>query len=329
METSRPPVPRHPPVREPEFRLIVDRVADVADGVRALSLRDPAGDALPRWQPGAHIDVLLAPGLERQYSLCGDPEDVNAWRIAVLREPESRGGSEYVHERLRAGAAVEVRGPRNHFPLLDASSYLIIAGGIGITPILPMVRELDARGADWHLVYGGRRRASMAFTDEIGTYPPGHVTIWPEDECGLIDLAGTLGAPRDGVAIYCCGPEGLIAAVEEQCSRWPKGALHTERFRPRADLPSGPSTSFEVVLEYSQITVTVGPDQSIAEAVELAGVDIPTSCREGTCGTCETWVLEGIPDHRDSVLDEIDREANDRMMVCCSRSKTPRLVLDL
>ncbi|MGW1025963.1 PDR/VanB family oxidoreductase [Streptomyces sp. NPDC002577] len=307
-----------------EAELVVDRRDSTADGVIALSLRHPLGEQLPVWEPGAHIDVLLGPGLERQYSLCGDPADRSVWRIAVLREPDGRGGSAYVHGELRQGDKVRVRGPRNHFALEPAPRYRFIAGGIGITPILPMLAAAEAAGAEWTLLYGGRTRASMAFTDELGAYGD-RVTIAPQDEAGLLDLASVLDDVPEGALVYCCGPGALLDAVEERC---PGGLLHIERFQPK-EQETGPDTSFEVELSRSAKTVAVPEGVSVLDAVRSAGVEVLYSCTEGTCGTCETDVLEGTPDHRDSVLTDEEREAGETMMICVSRCRGPRLVLDL
>ncbi len=247
-------------------------------------------------------------------------------------------------------------GPRNNFPLAQADRYLFIAGGIGITPILPMLAEASRRGRPWHLLYGGRRRASMAFLDELAAWP-GQVTVRPEDEFGLLDLDTPLGSPQPGAAVYCCGPEPLLRAAEERCAAWPAGTLHLERFRPagppaasppagrsapgragRAGCPAapepvapGPSADapFEVELAASGRVVEVPSGTSILAALRGAGVEVLSSCEEGTCGTCETGVLAGVPDHRDCVLDPAERDACDLMMICVSRARTPRLVLDL
>jgi ferredoxin-NADP reductase len=316
----------HPGVLE----VVVEEVREEADGVVSLLLADPAGATLPHWSPGAHVDLILSDELERQYSLCGDPGDAHHLRVAVLREPESRGGSAWVHERVRAGDRIRIRGPRNNFPLVAAGSYVFVAGGIGITPLLTMIEALAARGADWKLVYGGRRAASMAFREQLARFGD-RVTFWPEEEHGLIDLPGLLGTPAPATAVYCCGPEPLIAAVEAQCAAWPQGTLHVERFSPKPGALEGDGSdrAFEVVLDYSEMTLTVQPGQTIVDALEAAGIETVTSCREGTCGTCETAVLEGEPDHRDSFLTDQDREDNRSIMICCSRSKGPRLVLDL
>jgi ferredoxin-NADP reductase len=312
-----------------EQEVVVAAKRTMAEQVVELVLRPASGGSLPRWAPGAHIDLLLGDGLERQYSLCGDPEVRDEWRIGVLREPESRGGSAFVHDRLRVGGHLGVRGPRNHFPLEPAERYLLIAGGIGVTPLLAMARELERRGADWSMLYGGRERGSMAFLDELRSLGGARVQVRPQDEFGLLDLDAWLLPPQTGTAVYTCGPEALLQAVEERCGQWPHGALHLERFHPRPGALDGPEDAFEVVLEESGTSVMVEAGQSIVDALAAIGVEVPTSCREGTCGTCETAVLDGVPDHRDSFLTPDERASNETMMVCCSRAKGPRLVLDL
>lgn len=314
---------------EVELDVLLERKEELAAGVVRLTLRHPAGDPLPEWEPGAHLDLVLGEGMVRQYSLCGDPADRGVLQVAVLREPDGRGGSAWVHDHLSTGDTVRIRGPRNHFRLVGSPRYLFVAGGIGITPIVPMIARAEASGADWRLVYGGRSRASMAFREELVARYGDRVEIRPQDETGLLDLDELLGAPRDGVAVYCCGPEPLLAAVEQRCAVWPPGSLHVERFSPKAGADAGERTTFEVELAASGRTVTVPPDKSILAAVEEAGVSVLSSCQEGTCGTCETPVLDGVPDHRDSLLTDEERAANDTMMICVSRSCGPRLVLDL
>lgn len=311
-----------------ELTATVAEIAPEAEGIVSLRLIPTAEDKLPGWEPGAHIDLVLGPDLERQYSLCGDPTDPTSWRLGVLREPESRGGSAHVHERLAVGDQVLCRGPRNNFGLVEADDYLFVAGGVGITPILPMIAACEAAGKPWRLFYGGRTEATMAFRAELAAYGE-RVTLWPQDTHGLLDLAAVLGSPAAGTAVYCCGPGALLDAVEQQCAAWPAGSLHLERFRPKDGALDGENTAFEVELDASDITLTVGADQTLAEAIEAAGIDLPTSCREGTCGTCETYVLEGEPDHRDSYLTEDEQASGEVIMPCCSRSRSPRLVLDL
>jgi ferredoxin-NADP reductase len=307
------------------MKLVVSGKRAIADGVVLLTLRDPDGGTVPSWDPGAHIDVEVGPGLRRQYSLCGDPADERGLQVAVLREPDGRGGSRAVHDDLAEGDVVTVGGPRNNFPLVPATRYLFVAGGIGITPLLPMVNAVRARGAAWRLVYGGRTRTSMAFLPELADLEA--VAVRPQDETGLLDLDALLGSPEPGTAVYCCGPEPLLAAVEDRCAAWPPGSLHVERFRPVED--TGPREEFEVHLALSGTTLLVPAGRSVLETLEGAGVQILSSCREGTCGTCETTVLEGEPDHRDSLLTEEERAACDTMMVCVSRARSARLVLEL
>ena len=314
--------------REFEAVVRVEGKALAAEDVAALTLHDLEGQPLPHWEPGAHVDLIIDGVATRQYSLCGDPNDHHTWRLGILRDANGSGGSLYVHDELHPGDIVRVRGPRNNFPLVASPHYLFIAGGIGITPMLPMIRTAHAAGADWQLMYGGRQRASMAFLDELSAYGD-RVTVWPQDEFGLIDLPSLLGTPNPETLVYCCGPEPLLAAVEAQCAQWPKGSLHVERFVPKPLTEPVLAEAFEVYLAASDLTLTVPVDRSILSVVEEAGVGVLSSCGEGTCGTCEAPVLEGIPDHRDSVLDVDQREAGDCMMICVSRSCTPRLVLNL
>jgi ferredoxin-NADP reductase len=301
-----------------------------AEGVITLSLADPTGANLPAWTPGAHIDVLLDDTVVRQYSLCGSPGDQHSWRIGVLLDPGGRGGSRRVHENMNVGDAVAIRGPRNHFPLLAADRYVFIAGGIGITPILPMLEAATDAGADWQLYYGGRSRESMAFVGELAQYGD-RVTLWPDDTRGLLPLDEILASPSEGVLIYCCGPEGLLTATERQCAAWPPGALHVERFaaKPQPEAAAGGDSAFEVSCQRSGVTVTVPPGKSIIEVLEENGVSVLSSCLEGVCGTCETAVLSGTPDHRDSLLTQEEREANEYMMICVGRALSDRLELDL
>ncbi|MCG5219298.1 PDR/VanB family oxidoreductase [Streptosporangium sp. KLBMP 9127] len=313
---------------EYESKLVVSRRTREAADVVSLTLRHPAGEPLPRWEPGAHIDLVMDGGPTRQYSLCGDPADLAAWQVAVLREPAGRGGSAYVHENLTEGTPVLVRGPRNHFALRTAPRYLFIAGGIGITPILPMTAAAQAAGADWTLLYGGRTRSSMAFADRLAARGD-RVRISPEDEHGLLDLASFLAEPAPGTLVYCCGPEPLLNAVEERCRTWPSGALHVERFKPREPGPDAVADSFELVLRRSGLTLTVPAGRTILQTVQDAGVQVLYSCTEGTCGTCETDILDGEADHRDSILTEEERAANESMLICVSRCRGSRLVLDL
>lgn len=311
--------------------LLVREMRWEAEDVLALTLEDPDGSELPCWDLGAHIDVAIAPGLIRQYSLCGDPADRSAWRIAVLLEPHGRGGSAFIHQSLRPGMTLEVGMPRCNFPLVEAEEYLFIAGGIGITPLLPMVRAIADRGGRFRMLYGGRKRNSMAFLPSLAELGAA-IDIRPEEEFGLLDLAGALERSSGEAAVYCCGPEPLIAALEAACATRGRPAPHVERFAARpvqGDSPSEPASSFEVVLAQSGQRFTIPEDKTIIAVLEEAGIPIITSCTEGFCGICETEVISGIPDHHDDYLTDELRATNRTMMICVGRSKSKELVLKL
>lgn len=307
--------------------VVVSRAA-ASDGVVTLELAAPDGRRLPDWAPGAHVDLVLPNGVTRQYSLCGDRWDAHTYRIGVLREPDGRGGSAYVHDRLDVGDVVGLGGPRNNFALVPAQRYLFVAGGIGITPLLPMIQQAELLDADWQLLYGGRTRSSMAFCDEL-TRHGDRVHIVPQDEHGLLDLAGFVGEPRPDTRVYACGPAPLLAALADATADRPAHTVRTERFVAADAGAPARDTPFEVELARRGVTVTVGPGRTVLDAVTGAGADVLSSCRQGTCGTCETAVLAGDPDHRDSVLDDDARSAGDCMLVCVSRSRGDRLTLDL
>lgn len=321
-------VPRTTPGTADVATLQVTGKTVLADGVLVLELRSPQGARLRDWTPGSHIDLALPNGMTRQYSLCGDRWDPFTYRVGVLRELVGRGGSAFVHDELSVGDVVGVGGPRNNFPLVPSDSYLFVAGGIGITPLLPMITQADLLGADWRLLYGGRRRDSMAFLDELAGFGD-RVEVRPEDEYGLLDLAGFIGDPRPGVRLYSCGPAPLLSAMETVTAEWPPYALRTERFLAEERGAPVRTTPFEVELARTGRTVTVPPGVSVLDAVGEAGVEVLSSCRQGICGTCESGVLAGEPDHRDSLLDDEERAAGDTMYICVSRAKSDRLVLDL
>ncbi|GAA1948060.1 PDR/VanB family oxidoreductase [Amycolatopsis minnesotensis] len=323
--TSTAPV--RPGAKITELSMVVRQLRWEAAGVVSVELCAPDGGELPPWRPGAHIELVLPTGIARQYSLCGTPEDRSCFRIGVLRERASRGGSEYVHAFLRPGQPVRVRGPRDNFQFGPAEAYLFVAGGIGITPILPMVRQAAAEGVPWQLLYGGRGAASMAFLDELRHYRD-QVRLYPKDQGGRIPLGDWFDRPRPGTAVYACGPESLLTAVEEAAAHWGPGTVHGERFKARAK-PVLPNAEIEVVCARSERTVTVPAERSVLSALEDGGLPVAGSCREGICGTCEVRVLDGVPEHRDDILSEDDRAAGDRMFPCVSRACGGRLVLDV
>jgi len=315
--------------REYELTLQVKQLTLESRRVMTILLTSPDGRQLPSWKPGAHIDVHLGSSLVRQYSLCGDPLDLSHYRIGVLLEDVSLGGSTFVHQHLRPGDRVHVTGPRNRFALEAAQSYLFIAGGIGITPLLAMIRACQAANHDWRLLYAGRERAAMPFTAELTSYGE-RVEFHAADQGGRLDLAKVVDALQPGTEVYACGPETMLEELEEICHAQAAGVLHIERFKAkRREDTSETDRPFDVVLQQSGVTVTVPPSCSILAELERAGIEVPSSCREGICGTCEVTVLEGVPDHRDSLLSPEEQEAGTSMMVCVSRALSERLVLDI
>lgn len=313
------------------LELTVQERRMVADRVVRLTLALPDGDLLPSWEPGAHIELQLGDGIARQYSLCGDPDDQMSWQIAVLLDPASRGGSIRVHERLTVGSSVEVHGPRNFFRLASARRYVFVAGGIGITPILPMLAAATNAGVPWSLIYVGRTRALMAFLDEVAVYGD-RVRIHPRDEAGPLDLEALLGAPVSDTLVYCCGPERLLDAVAGACRARDGDCLRVERFGTSSALERTMSTgevSIRVELRRSGMVVEVPPDRSVLAVINDAGAKVMSSCESGICGSCEIGVLEGMPDHRDSVLSAQERRAGKCFLPCVSRAETDYLVLDV
>jgi ferredoxin-NADP reductase len=312
-----------------EISAVVSRIVEVAEGVKTIEFRAADGSELPPWTPGAHVDVVVRDGLERQYSLCGDPSYRQSYRIGVLRDDDGRGGSLSLHTDLAVGTPIRLRGPLNHFELVPAESYLFIAGGIGITPLLPMIRSAEAAGASWSLAYAGRTRRSMAFLDELERQFGDRVRAYTGDVDVRMDVAALVSEAPPGTLVYCCGPSRLLTAVEDAASTLPHGSLHLERFEARDAGAPLLDDSFEVELSLSGETLTVPPNRSILDVVEEAGVLVLSSCREGTCGTCETPVVSGEVDHRDSVLTPDEQADNEVMMICVSRAACPRLVLEL
>ncbi|SDG23005.1 PDR/VanB family oxidoreductase [Klenkia brasiliensis] len=311
-----------------ERDLVVAGRTPLADGVLGLDLVSHNGRDLPAWTPGSHLDLLVRPGLERQYSLCGDVGDRATWRVAVLREADGGGGSRALHDEVEVGQRLRVRGPRNHFPfeVTPGTRYVFVAGGIGITPLRAMLAAADAAGAEWTLEYAGRSRARMAFAAELAAAHPGRVRLHVGDEGDRLDVAAL--DVDAATAVYACGPAKLLDALEAAAAGW-AGTLHVERFEAKEfGAPVWPDP-FEVELALTGTTVVVEPGTSVLDALAAEGVDVLSSCRVGTCGTCETPVLEGEVEHRDSVLSPGEQADGTAMMVCVSRAAGPRLVLDL
>lgn len=312
--------------------LRVTRVSWEAEGVVGVRLAAKDADPLPPWEPGAHVDVRLPSGLSRRYSLCGDPADRRHYDIAIRLETEGRGGSAEIHDTALIGRDLVVGEVRNHFALAEADEYLLIAGGIGITPLLPMVRALAASGAravPWSAVYCGHGAETMAFRrqlEAVGGERIRFVDTAREPRPDLKELIGRLGP---GAAVYCCGPNGLLEKVAEVCDA--AGVrCETEHFGAAAEQPEATAgDAVQLELRRSGLTVLAGPETTLLQAIRDAGVQIESDCEEGYCGTCETRVLEGVPDHRDVVLSYAERAACRTFMPCVSRACGPKLVLDL
>lgn len=302
---------RRPPVREIDRDLAVEVRAVTVEGddVVSIVLGRADGTPLPLWRPGCHIDLVLPSGRVRQYSLCGSPAERETYRIAVRRIEQGGGGSVEAH-RLRPGDRVVVRGPRNAFPFVAAPAYLFVAGGIGITPILPMVRQAAARGADWTLVYTGRTRASMPFLDELLALDPDRVHVWPDDERGVPDARSIVAAAPSGAPLYVCGPPAMIAAVRAENV----AALHYERFSPAPVVGGAP---FDLLLTRTGDTVHVAADESALTALRRVRPAIAYSCQNGFCGTCPVRYTAGTVEHHDRCLPAAARES--QMAICVSR----------
>lgn len=296
-----------------------------APGVLSIELRDVGGHALPLASPGSHVDVHFPNGLTRPYSVVSG--DDNQYVLGVKREAGSKGGSAYVHDRLRVGDVVEVSEPRNHFGLVaHAGPSLLIAGGIGITPLLPMAKALARDGSPWRLHYAIRDTALVPFARELRQWGD-QVQMHCSRAAGRIDMASLVADAEPGTHFYCCGPAGMLDAFAETTRHIEPDRVHMERFG--AATPPRDANSFEIQLAKRGQRVVVGPDVSTLDALLNAGVNVDYSCRQGICGSCEVRVLDGIPEHLDEILTEAERASNKTMMACCSRSRSPTLVLDL
>jgi ferredoxin-NADP reductase len=324
--TSTPPAIEPPGTASDITTMVVAAARDIADGVRAVRLVPLGGGELPPWHPGSHLTLELPSGDTRQYSLCGDPAERHHYDISVLRELRSRGGSEWIHRSLHPGMTVRVWAPRNHFPLLPAPEYLFIAGGIGITPLRAMIESLPARRA-WRLVYLGRSRATMAYLPDLLEQYPGQVFVYARDEHPLrldvLEIVQRLAV--DGVEVYCCGPESLISDVEAAS---PPHRFHAEHFEP-VTRPAMIAQPLRLSLARSGLELTVPEDRSVLEVLEENRVPVLASCRRGVCGSCELRVIDGMPEHRDSVLGDAEKQELGIMFPCVSRAHTGHLVLDV
>ena len=316
----------------PELDVKVVARKQEAEGICSFELEAVDRSELPTYSAGAHIDVQLEPGLIRQYSLCGDPDNSRRWRIGVLRDPNSRGGSAGIHERAQVGAVLRVGRPRNLFQLVVAPHSVLVAGGIGITPILSMARELHRKGRSFELHYAARSPQRMAFREEILSSPWGERSRLYFNEApdgDALNMPAVLDQTQPDAHLYVCGPNGFMDYVLASAREhgWAEERLHREHFG--ATPPAAGDQAFEIRLERTGRTLVVPADRSALQVLLDHGVDVPFSCEAGVCGSCATRVLQGVPDHRDSYLTAAERAANDQFTPCCSRAKTSELVLDL
>lgn len=304
-----------------------------AEGVCSFELVADKGGLLPEFSAGSHIDVYIAPGLTRQYSLCNAPSERDRYRIAVLLEPQSRGGSSAMHTKLRVGDILRISYPKNHFELASANHSLLFAGGIGVTPILSMAHTLHSIGKKFDMYYCGRSTDRMAFLSEISDSPFGNeVQIHTDDGPSELKFEADrlLKNPSVETHLYVCGPSGFMDYVLATARRhgWSEAQLHREYFAG-ADTKQSSDASFEVRLASSGKTFQIPADKSVLDVLTSKGIDIPFSCESGVCGTCLTGLQEGIPDHRDTYLTDAEHAVNNQFTPCCSRAKTPFLVLNL
>lgn len=306
--------------------LVVREITRETPDILSIRLAHPDGSPLPAWQPGAHVDLQLITRHERQYSLCGDPADTTSYRIAVRREQLSRGGSHYIHTFLRTGNIVWVRPPRNLFALGDAPAHLLLAAGIGVTPILAMARHLASTGGDWRMIVAARTRADVAFADEIAALGD-RARVHVSGEDGRLDLAAVLAGIAQGTDVYACGPAAFTDALLALAPTLPEGSgIHLERFEPRRRA-FGPTTAFTATAARSGVTVEVPAERSLRETLQGAGVPVEGSCLRGVCGSCAVPVLDGAVEHRDSLTTDEDSRV---IYTCVSRAAPgSALVLDV
>lgn len=318
---------------EPLFPAKIVAIELAAEGILSFTLL-PMDDALPaQIDPGSHVDVQLPNGMMRSYSLSNGPEHRRGYRLTIARDANSRGGSIFMHDNLRVGQVIEISKPRNNFELAeDAALSVFFAGGIGITPFIPMIGRLNQLGRSWRLYYCTRNRERAALADELRQLEadgPGEFVSHFDDTDGLFDLKGIMNALPSDTHVYCCGPTGMLDAFRSSAKEAgiTSDHVHFEYFS--SEIASATEGGFVVVLNQSGAEITVQPGQTILQALVDHGVNVAYSCEEGICGACETRVIEGTPDHRDMVLTDTERQANKTIMVCCSGAKSPRLVLDL
>lgn len=318
--------------RAERLRLVVADARSAARDVRWLELRSTDGKALPPFSPGSHLEIDVAPGVIRHYSICNDPCETDRYCIGVGLARDSRGGSKFMHQQVRVGDVLACSAPRNNFPLdLAAAGFVFVAGGIGITPILSMLTACQNERKPWMLLYAARSRPRAAFYEELSSAYAGQCRFHFDDEQGgALDVEAALKEVSEHAQIYCCGPEPLMKAVEHATRHRPPDSVRFEWFSAPADAAADVvNRPFSVVLHSSGQRFDVPADQSILGVLEANGCGVPFSCREGLCATCRTGVVRGVPDHRDQVLSATERAANDQMLICVSRAQSDEIELDL
>ena len=317
-----------PPTDVETIEVLLTGIRMAARDTNLYTFERPDGGRLPSADPGAHIGVILPNGIERQYSLVQSGNDLAEYTVGVKRDANSRGGSVYMHDQLRVGLKLKIVPPRNNFPLKEnADLVVLLAGGIGITPIYCMLKRLITLGRPWELYYSCRSRMDTAFLSELSKYSQVHFHFDDEEQGRFLNVAGIVEKLPKNAHLYCCGPAPMLAAFEAATAHWAPEQVHVEYFTPK--FAAAQEGGFVVELARSKRELVIPPGKSILQAVREAGIQVPHSCEEGVCGACETRVISGTPDHRDTILTESERKESATMMICCSGSKSPRLVLDI
>jgi tetrachlorobenzoquinone reductase len=304
----------------------------VARDTNLYTFARPGGGALPAYKPGAHIDIHIPNGLVRQFSLLNPADDPESYVVGIKRDAQSRGGSRYIFDEMQVGHSVKISAPRNNFPLVENAEHVVlVAGGIGITPIWCMVQELAAQNRSWKLYYSCRSRADMAFLDRLEKLAPGAVHLHFDDEADgkFLDLAAVFASAPQNAHFYCCGPNPMLKAFEAAAAAQPRSHVHVEYFTPKEEAAAGTLGGFWVELARSGEEYFIPEGRKILEVLYEAGIDVDYSCELGICGECVTRVISGVPEHHDSVLSEEEQASNEKVMICCAGCKTERLVLDM